>query len=89
MIATSPSHISFIQSVFLMKILGLDSNSNLVSVVKNLAQFKTLCKFGMHFNLILDYICSIKYEAFFTIARSFLDTRKKINDFFGTIVFLK
>ena len=42
MIATLVCHISFIQSLFLMKIIGLDSNSNLVFVVKISAQSKML-----------------------------------------------
>ena len=35
-------------------------------------------KFGMHFSqkgLVLDCICNVKYGAFFTIARPFLDER--------------
>ena len=54
-------------------------------MVKISAHFKMSCRFGMHFSargLVLDYICSEKYEAFFTIARPFLDTRKKIHEFF-------
>ena len=41
--------------------------SNLVYVVKISAQSKMLQRFGLH--------CSVKYEAFFTVARPFLDTR--------------
>ena len=37
----------------------------------------------------MDYICSVKYGAFFTIARPFLDTRNFFQDFFGSSVFLK
>ena len=80
MTATSANHISFIQSLFLTKIVGLDSNSNLIFVVKISTQSNTLCRFGMHFSggggLVLDYICNVKYEAFFIVARPFLDTKK-------------
>ena len=48
MIATLAHHISVIQSPFSTKIIGLDSNSNLVFVVSILAQFKILYRFGMH-----------------------------------------
>ena len=37
--------------------------------------------------LVLDYICSVKYETFFTIARLYLDTRKKFMILFGNSVF--
>ena len=46
----SASHISFIQSLLLTKVVGLDSNSNLVSMMKFSAQSKMLWRFGMHFS---------------------------------------
>ena len=36
----------------------------------------------MQGGLVLECICSVKYGAFFTIARAFLDTRKNFHDFF-------
>ena len=50
MTATLARHISFIQSPFLTKIVGMNSNSNLVFVVKNLVGSKMLQRFGMHFS---------------------------------------
>ena len=41
----------------------------------------------MQGGLVLDYICNVKYEAFFTIARPFLDRRNSFHDFFCTSVF--
>ena len=43
----------------------------------------------MQGGLILDYICNIKYGAFFLIARPFLDTTIFFMIFFGTSVYLK
>ena len=37
----------------------------------------------------MDCICSVKYEAFFTVARPFLDARKKIHDFFWYLCVFK
>ena len=37
--------------------------------------------------LVLDCICSVKYGAFFTVARPFLDRRNLFHDFFCTSVF--
>ena len=51
-----------------------------------------LQRIGMHFSareLVLDCICSVKYEAFFIVARPFFDTRNFFHDFFSTSVFLK
>ena len=67
-----------------MKIVGLNPNSNLVFVMKISAQSKiceALACILVQGDLILDYICNIKYGAFFTIARPFFNTRKKIHDF--------
>ena len=50
MTVTSASHISFIQSLFLTKILELDFNSKLVSREKISAQSKMICRFGMRFS---------------------------------------
>ena len=36
----------------------------------------------MEGGLVLDYICSVKYGAFSTVARPFLDRRKKFHHFF-------
>ena len=41
----------------------------------------------MQGSIVLDYICSVKYGAFFTIARPFLDTRNFFHDFFDISVF--
>ena len=41
----------------------------------------------MQGGLVLDYICSVKYGAFFTIARPFLDRRSFFNDFFVLVFF--
>ena len=44
----------------------------------------------MQGGLILDYICNVKYGAFFTISRPFLNTRNFFhNYFFGTSVLFK
>ena len=43
----------------------------------------------VHGSLFLDSICNVKYEAFFTIARPFFNTRNIFHDFFGISVFLK
>ena len=47
----------------------------------------------MHFSarggLVLDCSCSVNYGAFFTVARPFLDTRKKNHDFFFVLVFFQ
>ena len=83
MTSTLARHISIIQSPFLMKIVGLDSNSNLVFVVKISAQSKILVQGG----LILDCICSVKYGAFSIDARPFLDTRKIFMIFFVLVFF--
>ena len=40
----------------------------------------------MQQGLVLDCICSVKYGAFFTIARPFLDRRKSFHDFFFVLV---
>ena len=77
MIATSTSQIFFIQSLSLTKIVGLDSNSNLVSIVLNLRQYANLACILVQGGIVLDCICNVKYEAFFIVARLFFDTRKK------------
>ena len=44
----------------------------------------------MHFSardLLLDYICTVKYGAFFTIARPFLNRRNFFHDFFVLVLF--
>ena len=38
--------------------------------------------------VVLDFICSAKYGAFFTIARPFIDIRISFQDFLDTSVFL-
>ena len=92
MTATLACHISFIQSLFLMKIVELDCNSNLVSVVKfqlNPRCNEDLACILVQGGLVLDCFCSVKYGAFFTIARPLLDIRKnKFMIFFCTSVCL-
>ena len=79
MTTTLARHISFIQSPFLTKFIELDFNLNLIFEIKSSGQSKMLWRFAMHFNarkdLVFDCICNVKYEAFFTIARPFPDTR--------------
>ena len=82
MTTTSASHISFIQSLFLTKIVGLVSNSNLVFVVKfklNPRHYADLACILVQEGLVLNCICSIIYEAFFSVARSFLNTRNSFS----------
>ena len=43
----------------------------------------------MQRGLILDFICIVKYGAFFTIARPFLDINFFLMNFFGSSVFLR
>ena len=85
MTVTLVGHISFIQSPFLTKTIELDSNLNLVFVVK--FQLNPRCNEDLTYilvkgGLVLDYICSVKYGAFFTVARPFLDRRIFFHDFF-------
>ena len=40
-------------------------------------------------DLVLDCICNVKYETFFTIARPFFDTKNSFNDFFGYLCAFK
>ena len=41
----------------------------------------------MQGDIVLDYICNVKYGAFFTIARPFLDTKKNYDFFWYQCVF--
>ena len=69
----------------LTMIVELDSYLNLVYVVKiqlNPRCYEDLACILVQGGLVLDCICSVKHEAFFIVARLFLDTRKKIHDFF-------
>ena len=78
-------HVSFIQSPILMEIIELDSNSNVVFVLKLSAHSKMLWRFGMHFSskgLVLCCICSDKFGVFFVVAKPFLDTRNFFQDLF-------
>ena len=43
----------------------------------------------MQGGLVLDCTCSVKYGAFFTVARPFLDRRNFFHDFFGYQCFFK
>ena len=73
-IATLECHISFIQTSFLTKFVGLDFSSNLIFVVKFLANprcYEDLPCILVQRNLVLDCSCSVKYGAFFTIAKLF------------------
>ena len=76
MTTTSASCISFIQSSFLTKIIGLDSNSNLIFVVKISAQSKMFQRFGIYLvqgGLVLDCVHNVKYGVFLTSGRPFLE----------------
>ena len=92
MIAILACHISFIQSPFLTKIVGLNFNSNLVSLVKfqlNSRGYEDLACIFVQGGLVLDCICSVKYGAFFTVAKPFLDTRNFFHNFFWYHCFFK
>ena len=43
----------------------------------------------MQGGLVLDCICSVKYGAFFTVARPFLNTKFFFHDFFWYFCFFK
>ena len=81
MTATLAHYIFFIQSPLLTNFVGLNSNSNLVSMTKiSMANFFVV--------IILECICSLKYGASFIIARSFFDTRIFIHDFLKFVKFV-
>ena len=92
MTATLMVNISFIQSLFLTKSVGLNSNLNPIFLVEIPTQSKMLQRFGMHFSergLVLDYICSVKYGAFCIVARPYFDSRNFFIIFSSTTVFLR
>ena len=43
----------------------------------------------MQGGLVLDCICNVKYKAFFTIARPFLNRRNLFHDFFLLLIFFQ
>ena len=43
----------------------------------------------MQGGLVLDYICNVKYGAFFIVARAFLDRRIFFHDFCFVLVFFQ
>ena len=67
-----------------------DSNSNLVFMVKFLLNprcYEDLACILVQGGLVLDSICSVKYGAFFSVARAFLDSKIFFHDFLVKVCF--
>ena len=86
---TLRSHISFIQHPFLTKFVGLDSNSNLFLwlIFHPISRcYEDLAFILVQGGLDLDSNYFVRYETFFTIVKSFFDTRIIFHDFFLVLV---
>ena len=86
MATTLAPHISFIQSPLLTKIIGLDSDSSLVFVIKISTQSKMLQNLAcvlVQGGLVMDYIAMYDLGHFSLLQGHFWIQEKKIHDFFG------